>query len=183
MTLESGIWPSHHNQPLPQEIKTTESTQEEKLAHLIGAVFDRMLDVATDRRGLPRVNGDSDDFDLSTVLVPRRHRAGNIREALFRNGLWLRATTAGPLTDSLHSLLLYTDGRPHRYHVVGLNVDSEVDPAGVDKTGIEEIATVANISHDLGKIQSTFEIEGSYGWKGALTQGDLAVAYKSQNRH
>lgn len=176
------MWSGNHSQPLPKETKTDEATQEEKLAHLIGGVFDRMLDMAIDRRGLPRVNGDSDDFDLSTVLVPRRHRAGNIREALFRNGLWLRATTAGSLTDSLHSLLLYTNGRPHEYHVVGLNVDSEVDPAGIDKTGIEEIATVANISHDLGKIQSTFEIEGSNRWPKALTLSDLTYARQSRDK-
>ncbi len=175
------MWPSHHDQPLPQEIKIYEAAQEEKRAHLIGAVFDRILDLATDRRGLTRIDGNIDDFDFSTVLVPRRHMPGNIREGLFRNGLWLRATTAGSLTDSLHSLLLYTDGRPHHYHVAGLNVDSEVDPASGGMVGIEEIATAANVLYDFGKIESTFEIERSNRWPRALTPRDLTVARASRD--
>lgn len=180
MTVVSEAWPARDNHP-PTEIQTERDAPRHQHAPLVDAVFNRIITLATDQqRGLPRINGDIDDFDLSTVLVPRRHRPGNIREGLFNNGLWLRATTSGPLRDSLHSLILYTDGsRPYEYQVVGLDGASEPEiMVGADKIA----AASPDVFIDLGSLHSTVEKEYVDRWTRQLSPMDLKIAHQTRQK-
>ena len=181
MTVVSEAWPAHNTDPQPVETQTEQDAPRHQHAPLVDAVFNRIVTLATDeRRGLPRINGDIDDFDLSTILVPRRHRPGNIREGLFRNGLWLRATTSGPLRDSLHSLILYTDGgRLPEYSVTGLGADSRANVM----VGVDEIAAASpDVFINLGNLHSSVENEHADRWSRQLSPMDLKIAYEARQK-
>lgn len=182
MSIESGTWQDHRDQSLSAEIKMYEAVRCEKHAQQISLVFNKLLEMATNTRGLTPITGDVDDYDLSTVLQPGRFMQGYIRAALFEKSLWLRATTAGPLTNSLHNLTLYTDGRPHHYQAAEFHDGAKHGVADIDMVGVDQIATVKHIEYHLGGIVAAFGTEQPRHKQRELSLGDLAVARTAREK-
>lgn len=177
MTHEIGSWQGQTNLPQPFETNIPEN-EREKPVHLIEEAFDRMLDLATEHHGLQPVRAGIDDFDMTTLLEPGRHLPGRMREGLFEDALWMRKTIASRLNFSVQTLILFTDGRPHEFHVATLGKGEDSATPGRNFVGTEEMAASPTALHDLGKIESTFETEQRDRWPGVLTPGDLKYAYR-----
>ncbi len=175
------MWQNH---PLPQETKTYETAQEEDVKRVLqlGKIFGKMLKVATGPRGLPQIRGNSDEFDLDTILVPSKHKAGYARTALFKDGLWLRATTGDDddLTHSLHTLMIrkhdIDNERPDTYQITRLNMGGDSDPVDRYMEGVDQIATRVDDMYEFGKIVHSFELEAASRWPRALSLGELTFA-------
>jgi hypothetical protein len=183
MTYQSGMRAPQTGEPIPQERKIPQDTQNEhKRALLIGNIFDRIIDLTTDSRGLIQINAEMKQFDLDTVLMPNHHMPGYIREARFNNGLWVRATTKGPIRDKLHTLLLF-DGQPHIYQEQRLAIRGETEHVddSIRLSGDEEIAMLPSVEYDLGIIQERIERERADRWPHALSNGDLKFAWNAKH--
>lgn len=191
MTLESGSWQSHNSQ-IPQQTNTIETAHAEEIKreHLIGELFDRVLDLVDGPHGLPQHTLDIDDYELINgpkngpamhgVPMPTKHLRGYVREAYFKHqGLWVRTTAPG-LPHTVHNLFLYTDGRPHEYHVTDLTADAEHEPRSL--VGVEQMGASALVLGNLERLEATLEMEsiahGHVQWPHQLSDNDLKFARK-----
>gem|GEM_PF-3000312 len=158
-----------------QEVQRYKNLQSQRLARQVDWILDHMLDQTTGFHGIIRIDAKIDEFNFSRMRSPGRHKSGFIREARFIDGnVWLQATTANALSNSLHNLLLYKGERPHEYSLTPINQDCQAVGHSVEAIGSAAIADKApNILLDLGKIQSVFEIERDQGWPHALAATDL----------
>lgn len=131
---------------------------------------------ATGRQGLPAIDRDIDEFNLDTVIPPGRHIPGNIQVALFRETLWLAATTGG-LPEHEHRLRLAGDGSDPIYHRRAINIDAEDDKVK-RIVGYEDIADAADeIESDMGQLLYALQIEKRDRWQRRLSDATLRYAY------
>ncbi len=158
-----------------QEVQRYKNLQSRRLARQVDWILDHMLDQTTGFHGIIRIDAKIDEFNFSRMRSPGRHKSGFIREARFIDGnVWLQATTANALSNSLHNLLLYKGERPHEYSLTPINQDCQTVGHSVEAIGSATIADKApKILHDLGKIQSVFEIERDQRWPHVLAATDL----------
>jgi len=180
MKFRANGWRSHEERE-PQlaaleqrrDVQQYMQRQQGRLSHQVKWMLDHLMNQAVNSPALTRTDGRLDDFDLQRIAQPYRHKPGYMREARFHDGIWVQATTANALYDSVHNLFLYKGGRPHEYIQTAINEDSQVVGRDANTSGADEIATVPGIVHDLGKIQAVFEIEHAVKWPQALTPDEL----------
>ena len=180
MTTESVAWLDTSDQSPTSKTNTHDhkSRGDEKRVQRICKVFDRMVDVATGKNGLPRHDRYISEFDLDGprgILRPNAHRAGNIHVALFRDALWLAGTTGG-LPETEHRITLGSSSDQHVYQMNPLHVDSNTDRPD-PFVGIDEIADASDdIEAHMNQLLYALEMEKRARWERALSEATLRYA-------
>lgn len=161
------------------EVQRYKELQQQKVGRYVGRIFDHLLDRATSYGGLTRIDGTMDEFDFNRLRYPRRHQPGYMREVRFEDGVMLQTTTANALSDAVHNLFIYKGRRPNEYWQRPVNVDSQAYAGNKFATGDDKIAAIPGIMYDLGKIETTFDIERENRWPHAMTVADLEKLRKA----
>lgn len=128
-------------------------------------------------KNAPLIDGKIDEFDTDKLLLngnyrSPRHKPGFMREARFRDGLWVAMTTKNTLSTSAHLLTIpyRGNGQPTYTEKVIERDDQAIGRGDHTLVGMREIAGPEGLTpFVLGKIALSLEIEGANNWPGVVT--------------